>query len=369
MRWIIAVGLVTVVVGIGGAGYGVWSIWKQHDVITSARPVKAKVVAHDTEELKASGFAAAVPLVQYEYTVNQKAYTCDTVTPDELMLPDTWAESVFKQFPVGAQVEARYDPDDPSKAFLIGKYSIKPYLPLLVSLVIAAMGLGVVGEQLANRQVPVMTGAESGSIGLGAKQHHLTRARVFGMVGLVGLICGGPAIAHHLMMSTPPHERMGFLLEGAYAIAVLVVLGHSGLQFRQGYGFGAPVVTVDRSPEIGQTVQVNVSVPTRFKGTASLNARLKCEAQDRRLFNFSDDNPDRVLLEQTYRLCDSEAVGRGGEMRGAVEVMIPSGMPPSTPVSSGERIHVVWSLMVTAEGSGGRKAETEYVLSVMDGVG
>jgi hypothetical protein len=140
--------------------------------------------------------------VKYEYTVNQQPYTCETVTPAELMLPNTWAESVFKQFPIGAQTTAKYDPNDPSKAFLIAKYSVKPYLPLLVSLVIAALGLGVVGEQLMNHETPTMTPMRSGAIALGATQHHLTRARLLGIVGIIGLICGAPAILHHLMVST-----------------------------------------------------------------------------------------------------------------------------------------------------------------------
>lgn len=366
VRWVIVLGLLTMVVGIGGAGYGVWTIWNQHHVITSARPVIAKVVAHQTKDLKASGFVAKVPLVKYEYTVNQKPYTCETVTPFELMLPNTWAESVFKRFPIGAQAEAKYDPNDPSKAFLIAKYSVKPYLPLLVSLVIAAMGLGVVGEQLMNRETPAMAPTSSGAIALGAKQHHLTRARVFGVVGIIGLIFGAPAILHHLEVSTSPHERMGFLLEGAYGIAVLTVLARSAMQFRQGYGFGTPVVTIDRSPTIGQPLPFNISVPTRFNGTVDLNACLKCEAKDTRLFNISEANPDTVLAERDCLLAKSKPVTKDGEITGTAELIIPDHLPPSTPVDSGERTHIVWSLILTAEGSGGRKSETEYILSVLN---
>jgi hypothetical protein len=232
-RVLIAIGLVTLMVGIGGAGYGVWSIWNQHHVITSARPVTAKVVEHQTKDLKGGGLVAKVPLVKYEYTVDQKSYTCETVTPDELMLPNTWAETVFKQFPIGAQVEAKYDPKDPSKAFLIPKYSVKPYLPLLVSLVIAALGLGVVCDQLLDPETPTTGPTGSDASALDAKQIHLNRARVLGIMGIIGLICGAPAIVHHLMVSTSPHERLGFLMEGAYGIAVLTVLAKSVMQFRE----------------------------------------------------------------------------------------------------------------------------------------
>src|SRR5262245_6290638 len=97
-RLILGIGLVALLVGLGSAAYGVWTIWQQHHVITSARPVKAKVLAHETKDLKGGGFVAKVPLVKYEYTVDQRPYTSDKVTPAELMLPNTWAESVFAQF-------------------------------------------------------------------------------------------------------------------------------------------------------------------------------------------------------------------------------------------------------------------------------
>jgi len=201
---------------------------------------------------------------------------------------------------------------------------------------------------------------------LGAKQHHLARARVLGIVGIIGLICGAPAILHHLMVSTAPHERMGFLLEGAFGIAVLTALARSAMRFRQGVGFGTPVVAVDRSPTIGRPLQLNVSVPTRFNGTAHLNARLKCEAKDTRLFNFSEEKPNTVLVQQDCLLAKSKPVSKDGEIAGTAELIISDHMPPSTPVDSPERNHVVWSLTLTAEGSGGRKAETEYILSVMN---
>lgn len=364
-RWLIGVGLLTIVVGIGGAGYGVWTIRQQHHMITSARPIRAKVVEHETEDLKGGGFVAKVPLVKYEYTVDQKPYTSHTVTPAEMMLPNTWAESVFEQFPIGAEVEARYDPNDPGRAFLVAKYSFKPYIPLLASLVIAALGLGVVGEQLMNRETPAMAPTKSGAIALGARQHHLTHARVLGIVGLVGLICGGPAILHHLSVSTSPHERMGFLLEGAYGIAVATALIRSAMQFRQGSGFGTPVVTIDRSPTIGRPLQLNLSIPTRFTGAASLTARLKCDAKDTRLFN-TEEKPDTVLVDQKFLSVPSEPVTRNGQITKTVELTIPDHRPPSTPVDSAEKTHVVWSLILAVEGSGGRKAETEYILSVLN---
>lgn len=365
-RGLIAIGLLIILVGLGGAGYGAWTIWQQHHMIASARPVTARVLDHQTEDLKGGGFVAKVPLVRYEYKVDQKTYTSQTVTPAEFMLPDDWAESVFERFPIGAEVEARYDPNDPAKAFLIAKYSVKPYLPLLISLVVVAFGLALAGDQMLDQKTPVRPPTKSGAITLVATQHHLTRARVFGIVGLIGLICGAPAILHHLSVSTAPHERMGFLMEGAFAIAVLTVLGKSILQFRQGAGFGTPVVTVDRSPTIGEPLELHLSVPTRFTGLASLSGSLKCEAKATSPFGASEENPDTVLVDQKFPSAPPEPVTKAGTMTRTVNLIIPDDRPASTPSDSKEKTHVVWSLFLTAEGSGGRKAETEYVLSVMN---
>lgn len=363
-RLILFIGWLAIVIGLGAAGYGVWTIWNQHREITSARPVMATVLSHQTTDLKGGGFVAKVPLVKYEYTVDQQAYTSETVTRAELMLPNTWAETVFQQFPIGGQVQAYYDPNDPSTAFLIPKYSIKPYLPLLIGLVIGGIGLGVVWEQLTCREEPTLARSTSGEIMLVAKQHHLARARMLGMVGIVGLVCGGPAIVHHLLMSTAPHERMGFLMEGAYAIAVLVVLAFSAMSFRQGAGFGAPTIVIDRPPAIGQPLQLKASVPTRFNGPAQLQACLKCEAKDVRFFNFGEEVPDVVLVEQHLSLAPLAAATAEGELAGTAELMLPDEAPPSTPGDSKEPTHVVWTLLLTAEGDGGRKAETEYLLPV-----
>jgi hypothetical protein len=182
----------------------------------------------------------------------------------------------------------------------------------------------------------------------------------------VGLICGAPAILHHLSVSTAPHERMGFLMEGAFGIAVLTVLTRSILQYRQGSGFGTPAVTIDRSPTIGQPVQLQLSIPTRFTGTVSLNARLRCEARDTKLFNISEENPNTRLVDQNVLSVQSEPVTRDDTLTRTVNLVMPYEAPPSTPVDSPERTHVVWSLIVTAEGSGGSTARTEYILPVLN---
>jgi hypothetical protein len=123
---------------------------------------------------------------------------------------------------------------------------------------------------------------------------------------------------------------------------------------------------MDRSPTIGQPLQLNISVPTRFKGTADLSVRLKCEAKDTRLFNLSEENPNAVLVKQDCLLAQSKPVTKDGEITGTVELIVPDHAPPSTPVDSRERTHMVWSLILTAEGSGRRKCETQYILSVVN---
>ena len=145
---------------------------------------------------------------------------------------------------------------------------------------------------------------------------------------------------------------------------MLVALTMSAAQFRRGRCFGTPVVTIERPPALGGPLQINASTPTRFNGTASLSVRLKCESKDKRLYNFSDEDPDTTLLELDFPLAESEPVTKGGEITGSVELILPAQLPPSTPVDSKEKTHVVWSLILTARANLDRKAETEYILSV-----
>src|SRR3990167_5392474 len=92
---------------------------------------------------------------------------------------------------------------------------------------------------------------------------------------------------------------------------------------------------------------------SRRQSVAKRTSCLKCEPKDTRLFNISEENPETVLAEQACLLAKSKPVSKDGEITGTVELIIPDHLPPSTPVDSGERTHMVWSLILTADGSGG----------------
>ena len=122
---------------------------------------------------------------------------------------------------------------------------------------------------------------------------------------------------------------------------------------------------MDRSPTIGQSLQLNISVPTRFNGTVHLNARLKCEAKDTRLFNFSEENPDTVLLDQNFLLAESKPVTKDGEITGTVRTDHSRSHAPIH--ASRFRGKNSYGMEPDSDGrrEWWRKAETEYILSVV----
>ena len=366
MRWAVYLGWLAILAGIGGVGYGIFAIFNQHQRIASARPVQALVLSQRTEERKVNQNTVNVPIVEYEYQVNGKQFKSETVTPVECMLPNSWADEVLQKYPVGAQVQAYYEASQPGLAFLIPKYGGEPYISVLVSICVAAMGIGVIVEQTINSNVPTATEQKVTGTLLSPKRHHLANARFYASMGMVGFTAGLPTILHHISVSTPPHEGLAFLLEACFAIAVLVVsvLAYTG--YRRGGGFGSPDVQIDRTRiRIGEPFQLSVILPTYFDGRVrKLTGRIECTAVDQAWFSFSDRPTDKSLFAQSVILAVNTEAKPGGQVDGSSSMTLPEDTAPSTVSGDLAKSHIVWSLKLLAEGDGPQRFESEYILFV-----
>lgn len=366
MRWAINLGVLALVTGIGGAGYGVWWIVDHHQHIVSAQQVPAVVLSQRTERRKVHHNNVTVPIIEYEYRVGPQRYVSEVVTPVECMLPNTWADEVLRKYPVGARVMAFHDPDKPGTSFLIPKYGSEPYLAVLMSIVIGAMGVGAIVEQLINNDAPTATEEDIQGFTLSPKRHHLADARIYGVIGLVGLVAGVPVIGHHISVSTSPHERLAFALEVCFAIAVLVVLILAALGYRRGSGFGSPIVRIDKRRILpGEPFQLSVSLPIQFQGTVSrLTAQIDGEAKDRTFFSLSEKPSDMLLWKELRQLARNAEVTVGEVLSYSADVGLPDDAQPSTPAPDRSLTHVVWTLTLSAQGNSGRQFETKYILNV-----
>lgn len=110
-------------------------------------PVEATVLRSDLrveEEIdRGSKTTTYFPEVEYEYTVDGETYTSDSVYPGRLGGTSNRSDnqSVVDNHPAGAQVEAHYHPDDPSRSFLVDKSSTR----VAIFGVLASLGLAAVG--------------------------------------------------------------------------------------------------------------------------------------------------------------------------------------------------------------------------------
>ncbi|MBC8357032.1 MAG: DUF3592 domain-containing protein [Planctomycetes bacterium] len=197
MRWATYLGYSTLLCGMGGICFGFWSIYDQHRKITTFEYVDAVVLSHRIEEEKAKYFVLQIPVVEFEYTIAGLKYVSDLTTPTECAGTEDWPKSVFEAYPVGSEVRAKVNPRRPNDAYLIAKYSAKPYLIVLVSVVIGAMGIGAILEQIALSNAPSDTqDTISGSL-LRPKRDHRSLSRTLATVGTLGLFAGVPTTVHY----------------------------------------------------------------------------------------------------------------------------------------------------------------------------
>ena len=87
--------------------------------------VDATVVDSAVHE-PATGGPEAVPNVEYEYAVDGETYTSRSIWPTRSRSPDRVdrqvARRIVEDYPVDAEVIARYDPADPETVYLIDQF-------------------------------------------------------------------------------------------------------------------------------------------------------------------------------------------------------------------------------------------------------
>ncbi len=367
MRWALYIGYLTVLGSLGGVAYGVWEIYHQHRQITTAETVEALVLDARVEEESQKSFVLYAPVVEYKYQVDGSTFTSDVVTPTEIAGMKAWAEEVIKAYPIGETVSAKVAPGDPELSFLLSKYGPLPYLTVLVSVVVAAMGGGVILEQDEASDSPSKAITTAAGTQLWPKRDHRRQARAYMLLGCTGLVIGVLVMTHYFSVSTPPHDRLFLVLAGAYGIAVLVLLSWAGIERWKHGGFGTPQLVIDTStPRLGDSIDVSVAIPTYFYGSLkSLTLRLDCEVKDRTIFDISGHDRGKVLMRQRELVLYATPVTRHGEVGGRVEFRPPANLEPSTPTDEKSNLHVVWTLYLAGEANLKRSINAEYVLNVM----
>jgi hypothetical protein len=117
---------------VGSVGFA----WHQHRKVVTSQPVEAVVVSSGVEEqVNDEGGTMYRPSVVYRYDVGGRSYTSSEIFPLTAWASERreTAERFVRPFAVEQSVEAYYNPEEPSRAFLLKRYSFLPYLFILVS--------------------------------------------------------------------------------------------------------------------------------------------------------------------------------------------------------------------------------------------
>ena len=125
---------------------GVFIFWTRLSAQRRYRPVEAVILSKgssskDIPDLDYETMRVMGPVIEYEYRVGGATYRCRAATSGtEEMRSGGWAERVLARYEVGQTVEAYYNPEDPSEAFLVsGDYGITPFMLVIIG----AGGLGL----------------------------------------------------------------------------------------------------------------------------------------------------------------------------------------------------------------------------------
>ena len=118
------------------------------------RPAPARVIGGTVEEVRGSkGGSTYRPVITYTYAVDGREYTSSNVSIIKVSRGWKWANGVVTRYRPGTETTAWYDPQDPSKSYLLHEISTMPLVFVIVPLVFGV--LVVVSSRWNSRQVAI----------------------------------------------------------------------------------------------------------------------------------------------------------------------------------------------------------------------
>lgn len=142
-------------VGVGLAGAGGYLWHDQNQAVDTSETTAATVLSSTVEvdRLDSDG-PTYRPNVTYEYAVDGETYRSSNVFPGpgRLWRSDrSWAADIVADYPEDETVTAHYDPDDPSRSFLVADRT--PLIPLVM---LGIGGLAAVGSLVTGVGIAVL---------------------------------------------------------------------------------------------------------------------------------------------------------------------------------------------------------------------
>lgn len=329
---------------VTGTMIGCIEIVRQHARITGFRGVRATIVS--TEMVRGSRYSNK-PIVRYKYEVEGQVFSCKQVCPVHCQGSAMWARSVIADFPVGDVVDAWYDPERPTQAFLIRRYRFSPYGCLLTGVFFCPIGvLTALQLRRVRKGPPKPKRLPDGWYQLRASGMLAGATRQFGYAGAAWLTVGGATFYHLFHVAKVPPDLVTIAIALAWALAGAASIGHSAYTYWLGRRMGDVVFHIDQArAKSGRVLRMRVQQVIHKASTVrALSVELRCTHSERTGTNaMSDESPTRTHCYRKTALENYEA--QAGETIAAdFGIFVRPDAPLSTPLKSRNRDRYVWKL-------------------------
>ncbi|HEY7116586.1 MAG TPA: DUF3592 domain-containing protein [Tepidisphaeraceae bacterium] len=194
------------------------------------RPTQGTVISASVRQFKPTTGPGAghsgttyAPDVRYRYSLLGSVFGSNQVFVRRGMTTSrARAEQIVAQFPAGKAVMIWYDPDKPGESFLVRDFRFEPYLIILYSMILLAVGLGIWAARPWQRAKvwPPKPPREGNWRELTPRVTLAAARHPWRAVSMIWYVMGGVAIAHYFMHADRPYP-----LEALIASPVYLALG------------------------------------------------------------------------------------------------------------------------------------------------
>ncbi len=324
-------------------GVGAWQAHEQSTRLKRFLPVKAEVIETDVESHTSSSTSNGgssttyKPVVTYRYEVNGQSYTCREVTPIRFSSSDyDWAREVVARFEdarAGEQsVDAWYNPDDPSDAYLLKEATFFPYMfalfPMLFFAVVAFMATRMISSK-ADPLEPVPNQPGWTQI---RPRSLATYKRLAAMLVALAWNGLGVLVARHYSS----------VVEGGWGVLATVTLGiYFGLgvipvvmtvyYWMVGRAIDDPVITIEAETlRLGETITIQVEqFCKRAVAVQELTLGLRCRKDSKTRHGGKTSYSSSVVYEEGIPTISDYEASAGETLLASCQVPLPADGNPT----------------------------------------
>ena len=319
---------------------------RQHRIVTTYIPVDATVISARVYEYRGSkGYRSYWPEVEYKYEVGHNTYTSQRYAPVHISGSVDWANGVVARFTVGGSCQAYYDPENPSQAVLIRKYSIEPYFYLLLGGFCLCGGsfMALLAWQIREKDpIPV----EGGWFEIKPEQSAHDRLLLAKVTTAIWYGVGFVMCAHLFWAVPLPYSSHTRNIILGYAAPGLVPLGFLVRYYLLCRAQGDARVVINVFPillghefEVGVTQRIHRSLQFR-----ELQISVSCKRTTRAGRSRDVD----IIHEREHTLFRNHPLPAGQPLEFSQSFTIPGDHPPSTPVGVLQNPRIDWELTLIA---------------------